>query len=215
MSVSLRPALRERQRAETHRLIRRAAHQLAAAQGVGATSVHSICEAAGVSSRTFFNHFRSKEEALVPDLPPFPETAEDAFVTGEEPDLVTALEVLLATHLLAVHDETPDNPHDGSPDEDPLAVQRLVQANPELLPRALAVFGAIEQRLADLVARRTGRQADDLFCTVAALAATSAMRAAFDALPHRDGDPAEAMQRLVPAAFAALRALVAPGGSPA
>jgi AcrR family transcriptional regulator len=203
MTTSVRPGLRERQRAETHRMIRRAAYQLAAAHGVGAVSVQAVCELAGVSPRTFFNHFRSKEEALVPDLPDFPEAAVDAFVAGDGPDLVTALESLLGQHLLCVLELD-------VPDEDPLACQRLVLANPELLPRALAVFGAIEQRLAVLVARRTGLPADDLFCTVAALTAASAMRAAFDALARQEGDRADAARQLIPAAFAALRRLVTP-----
>lgn len=206
MTASVRPDLRERQRAETHRLIRRAAHELAAARGVCAVSVQAVCAEAGVSPRTFFNHFRSKEEALVPDLPDFSGAAVDAFVAGDEPDLITALESLLAGHLLALHAP-------GAAEEDPLAVQRLIQANPELLPRALAVFGAIEQRLAGLVARRTGRSVDDLFCAVAALTAASAMRSAFDALARQDGDRAEAARQVIPAAFGALRHLVSPASS--
>jgi AcrR family transcriptional regulator len=205
MTPPVRPGLRERQRQETHRLIRGTAYDLAVERGVSALSVQAICEAAGVSSRTFFNHFRSKDEALVPDFPDFPAEAQQAFVDAVEPDLVAALQALMADHLACAEER------DGV-GEGPAAMQRLLQANPELLPRALAVFGALEQRVAGLVARRTGRETGDLFCVVAALTATSAMRAAFAALPEDGTDTAEALQRLVPEAFAVLRGLLT--GSP-
>jgi AcrR family transcriptional regulator len=203
----VRPGLRERQRQETHQLIRRTAYDLAVQRGVSALSVQAICEAAGVSSRTFFNHFRSKDEALVPDFPDFPAEAEQAFVDAVEPDLVVALQGLMADHLACAEE------HDGV-GEAPAAMQRLLQANPELLPRALAVFGALEQRLAALVARRTGQEPADLFCVVAALTATSAMRAAFAALPDDGTDTGAALQRLVPEAFAVLRGLLTGSAPP-
>ena len=87
-------------------------------------------------------------------------------------------------------------------------MMRLLEANPELLPRALAVFGALEQRVAALVAERTGRPADDLFCGVAALTATSALRAGIQTLPDAGPVDAELLRQRVSAAFAVLRRLV-------
>jgi hypothetical protein len=76
----------------------------------------------------------------------------------------------------------------------------------------MAVFEALEQRVAGLVARRTGRPAPDLFCTVAALTATSAMRAAFGT--WEDGAaPAGELQSAVADAFAVLRGLLTPHGT--
>lgn len=202
MIETARPSLRERQRAETHQLIRHTAYALAVERGVSAVSVQSICAAAGVSSRTFFNHFPSKDEALVPDLPDFTEAAQRAFVERTEPDLVRALEALLSDHLVWMQAQV-------DADEGPRAMKRLLAANPELVPRAMAVFEALEQRVAGLVARRTGRPATDLFCTVAALTATSAMRAAFGT--WEDGTaPVGDLQSAVADAFVVLRDLLSP-----
>ena len=201
MTTSARPTLRERQRDETHGLIRRTAYELAVERGVSAVSVQSICAAAGVSTRTFFNHFRSKDEALIPDLPDFPDAAQRAFVDGATPDLLAALEELLGEHITWVQEQA----HGG---EGPRAMKRLVEANLELVPRAMAVFEALEQRVAALVARRTGRPSADVFCTVAALTATSAMRAAFGT--WEDGSADAELRPAVSSAFAVLRDLLAP-----
>jgi AcrR family transcriptional regulator len=202
VTETLRPTLRERQREETHQLIRRTAYDLAVERGVSAVSVQIICAAAGVSTRTFFNHFRSKDEALIPDLPDFPDAARSAFLDGTRSDLVTALEELLGDHIAWMQEQA----HGG---EGPRAMKCLLESSPELVPRAMAVFEALEQRVAALVALRTGRPAADLFCTVAALTATSAMRAAFGAWEEGSAQGGE-LQPAVSAAFAVLRDLLAP-----
>jgi AcrR family transcriptional regulator len=56
--------LRERQRAQTKIEIRRAAIELFELQGFAATTVDEIAQAAGVSARTVYNHFRDKDEVL-------------------------------------------------------------------------------------------------------------------------------------------------------
>ena len=206
MTTSERPTLRERQRLETHQLIRRTAYELAVERGVAAVSVQGICAAAGVSTRTFFNHFRSKDEALIPDLQDFPAAAQQAFVDGVRPDLVGALEELLGEHVSWMQSQA----HSG---EGPRAMKCLLEANPELVPRAMAVFEALEQRVAALVARRTGRPSVDLSCTVAALTATSAMRAAFGTWEDGAAEGSE-LRPAVADAFAVLRDLLAPPGSP-
>ena len=205
VDVSPQPGLRERQRQETHALIRRTAIALTTEKGLAAVSVQGICAAAGVSSRTFFNHFRSKDEALVPDLPDFCDDARRAFLAADEPDLVTALGTLLGDHVTRTHAR-------GDEGSDPLVMRSLVEANPELLPRALAVFGALEQRVTELVARRTGRAPGDLRCIVAALAATSALRAVVMSLPAGAEDVD--LPRLVAGSFAELRRLLAAADPP-
>lgn len=216
MTEAARPGLRERQRQETHLLIRRTAVDLTLDQGAAAVSVKTICEAAGVSARTFFNHFRSKDEALIPDFPGFPEPAQQAFVQGAEPDLVSALEQLLLGYVVSLQAEEEIGHPVG-----PMAMRQLLRANPELLPRLLAAFELFDRLIADLVARRTGRPSDDLFCVVAALTATATLRAAYTvAVTHGPEtgrpDPAEraVLNEQVTAsihqAFAILRRLAVP-----
>lgn len=57
--------LRERQRREARRLIHEAALDLFEAQGIAATTVQQISDRVGISSRTFFRHFKAKEEAAL------------------------------------------------------------------------------------------------------------------------------------------------------
>jgi AcrR family transcriptional regulator len=209
-----RPGLRERQRQETHLLIRRTAFDLTLERGAAAVSVKNICDAAGVSARTFFNHFRTKDEALIPDLPDFSPDARQAFEQSSEPDLVAALEQLLRGYVVCLKEES------GHP-VGSKAMKPLLEANPELLPRLLAVFEANERQLAELVARRTGRRSDDLFCVVAALTAAATMRAAYSAVVTHTPDVidldspnqavlSEQLEISIHEAFSALRQLATP-----
>jgi AcrR family transcriptional regulator len=63
-----RPPLSERRRAETRREIAEEAVRLFAEKGVAATSADEIAAAAGVSTRTLWRYFRTKEECVRPLL---------------------------------------------------------------------------------------------------------------------------------------------------
>ena len=165
-----RPCLRQRQLLATREAIQSAALDLTVERG-SPVSVQDISEAAGVSPRTFFNHFRSRDEALVPDLPDFTDEQRRAFLEATDVDLLTALERLLADHVVHVLDLA-------GPGGARRAGARLSHAHPELLPRTLSVFETFKHRVADLVAERTGRSPDDIACAVAAGAALGTTRTA-------------------------------------
>ncbi|GAA2354938.1 TetR family transcriptional regulator [Streptomyces carpaticus] len=55
------------QRLKVRRALAAAAMELFATKGYAATTVDEIAATAGVARRTFFRHFRSKEEAIFPD----------------------------------------------------------------------------------------------------------------------------------------------------
>lgn len=61
----------------TERIIRDAALRLFTRQGSAATTVEQIAEAAGVSERTFFRYFRTKESAAVPSPASYRELLSD------------------------------------------------------------------------------------------------------------------------------------------
>lgn len=183
MDPGPRTCLRQRQLDQTRRAIQRAALDLVVDRGFSAASVQSISEAAGVSPRTFFNHFRSKDEALVPDIPDFSDEHRQAFLDATDTDLLTALQHLLTDHVAAFLDVA-------GPGGAAYTAVRLAQNSPDLLPRVLAVFESFKLRVADLVAQRDGLSPDDLFCVVAADVALVTARAGIhrwsNDVEHRD-----------------------------
>lgn len=58
-------SLRERKARQTRESIHRAAVSLSYERGLDAATVAQIAEAAGISQRTFFNYFASKEDAII------------------------------------------------------------------------------------------------------------------------------------------------------
>lgn len=60
-----RPGLRERKRQETLERITAAGLKLFAAQGYEATTLDAIAAEAGISRRTFFHYFKSKDDILI------------------------------------------------------------------------------------------------------------------------------------------------------
>lgn len=205
MITSPRTCLRQRQLDQTRRAIERAALDLVVDRGFSSVSVQSISEAAGVSPRTFFNHFRSKDEALVPDIPDFTEQQRRTFLEATDADLLTALQHLLTEHVVA--SLRLDGPGGAA-----YAAARLAQTSPDLLPRMLAVFEAFKHRVAELVAQRTGGHPDDLPCVVAADVALVTTRAAIHRW-SRDPEHLDAPTALRDA-YSSLRDLVPPGSAP-
>ena len=57
--------MRERRRAETWEALHEAAALLALERGIEHTTIEAIAGQAGVSARTFYNYFRSKEDAVL------------------------------------------------------------------------------------------------------------------------------------------------------
>jgi AcrR family transcriptional regulator len=65
MAMADRPGLRERKRQETLERITAAGLKLFAAQGYEATTLDAIAAEAGISRRTFFHYFKSKDDILI------------------------------------------------------------------------------------------------------------------------------------------------------
>ncbi|WP_427384163.1 TetR/AcrR family transcriptional regulator [Janibacter sp. G56] len=59
------PGLRERQKDQRRRALHLAALELALSEGLGSVTVDAIAARAGVSTRTFFNYYATKESALM------------------------------------------------------------------------------------------------------------------------------------------------------
>lgn len=145
---------RERKKRATRRAIKEAALSLALERGIEHLTVEEISEVADVAPRTFFNYFSCKEDALIAEADETAAELHELIVqrpADEAPlrALRVALresELLSSTHARREH---------------ALARQRLVHANPSLLPRQLAQYARIERALTEAMAERLSVDADD------------------------------------------------------
>jgi AcrR family transcriptional regulator len=192
---SSQPALglRERKKAKTRTAIQRHALQLFREQGYEATTVEQIAEAAEVSPSTFFRYFGTKEEvALYDDFDPLIIAAFEAQPAELSPvqAMRRAFRQVFAS-LPAV--ETEQQWERG----------RLILAVPELRMRMLDQVAEAVQLFAELVARRTGRRADDFAARTYAGAMIGALLSAV--LTGMEGPQADFIE-LVDASLAYLEA---------
>ncbi|RIX26527.1 TetR family transcriptional regulator [Amnibacterium setariae] len=97
MTDTAAPGLREQKRIATKRALQLALLQLALERGFDNVTVEEVAQAAQVSTRTFFNYFASKEEALTAPHGPV-ELSEDEVARYQEgaADPLTDLVVLMA-----------------------------------------------------------------------------------------------------------------------
>lgn len=140
--------LRERKKRARREALIDATHRLVAAHGLDAVTVEAICEEAGVSPRTFFNYFETKDDAVLGHTPwPLDSPAGEVFATGGPTGhLLADLQVLVSAFL----------------SEPPLGRERLAAAlelaarEPRLLARHVAWMEQHKGQLSQLVERRLG-----------------------------------------------------------
>ncbi|WP_236630252.1 TetR/AcrR family transcriptional regulator [Corynebacterium atypicum] len=95
------PSPRAAKRSATFDAIEEAATGLVLERDFDSVTVEEICARAGVSRRTFFNYFDSKETAVfgIPASVPAQRAAE-SFLEAEHPDLIAALVRLYVDHVI-------------------------------------------------------------------------------------------------------------------
>lgn len=146
-----RSGVRERKRLATRNAIQRAVLTLALERGFDGVTVEEISHAAGVSPRTFFNYFPTKEAAVIGDVPEMPdEEAIERFVAAgpEQPMLEGIRDLLLSTV-----DQEP-NP-DGADIE--TLRRKLLREHPYLFTLRMASMKQLELELVSVVERRLRR----------------------------------------------------------
>ncbi|WP_082599022.1 TetR/AcrR family transcriptional regulator [Yonghaparkia sp. Soil809] len=135
-------SLRERNRRETWSALYEAAASLAEERGPSAVTVDDIASRAGVSKRTFFNYFGTKEDAMLGFREPrLTDAAVAAFRGGDG----TLLDRTVALIIAAIHEST-DLPSTGG------RRLALVRAHPELRGRLDALAGMLESLVAPHIA---------------------------------------------------------------
>lgn len=140
------------------------ARTLTARCGLAGFTVEELCEHVGVSRRTFFNYFASKEDAVLGN-PPAALTPADraAFVAGSDqagPGPSSTLLRDLARLAVTVFER-----NDFTQEEHRLRCA-IVRSEPQLLARLMSLGASHQQDFAELIARREGMSPDDAFVRV-------------------------------------------------
>src|SRR5690349_5724487 len=162
--------LRARRRRETERKIHAATLRLTARHGFDQLTVDMISAEAGISRRTFFNYFPSKEAAVVFGPRVLPEAALADFLAAPGTEPVQVLRDL--TRLLVWDLEQNAPPHRDTFGQ----VFGLAQQHPGISAALLATFDAFERTVAAAVAQRLGREPGDDVPALLAAVALAAMR---------------------------------------
>ncbi|GAA1465051.1 TetR/AcrR family transcriptional regulator [Microbacterium thalassium] len=151
---------RERKRAETTRTLISLARQATASDGLHGFTIEELCERAGISRRTFFNYFASKEDAVLGiALRDDTSEADERFV-ALRPDTATGevSRTLLADYAELLTERW------AALDVDRAAAMELMaatEAEPRLISHMLDRHRRDEMRDAALVARREHLPVDD------------------------------------------------------
>ena len=146
--MSESPPPRRRDAVAKAAAIEEAAVDLVLENGYEAVTVDMICARAGVSQRTFFNHFKTKDMAVIgPGAPTVDERAARAFIVSTGPLLREA------TQLIRIDA--------GAMATDPGLLARRIRAvgtNPVLMARQMERLSAIENELREIIELRLRTQ---------------------------------------------------------
>ncbi|GLI26925.1 hypothetical protein ARHIZOSPH14_11670 [Agromyces rhizosphaerae] len=147
--MSTVPGPRRRASEETTAAIERAAIDLVTEHGYDRVTVDMICDAAGISQRTFFNHFKTKDAALLgSDAPMIDERAAREFIVSDGPLLAEA------TRLVRFGpDRLPADPA--------LIIRRLtaISQHPMLIARQMERLTQVEDELRQILELRLRQDA--------------------------------------------------------
>jgi len=162
--------LRERQKRARREALVDAAHHLVGERGLDAVSVEDICAEAGVSRRTFFNYFSSKDDAVLA-IEPWELAPEDvrAFADGGPTgrlfdDLAELARLVLASRTVGR-------------DRVGRALE-LARQEPRLSARQLAAFDEHRHTMLELIRERLGPEAAAVDVELAAMTTMTLAHAA-------------------------------------
>jgi len=137
---------------------------LTAQRGLSGFTIEELCEHVGISRRTFFNYFPSKEDAVLGN-PPAQLTAADRadFVAKGEPAGAGPSPTLLGdlTRLAVAQFERSEFTR-----EQHRLHRNIVRSEPRLLARLMSLGESHQQEFAQLVAQREGLSPSDPFIRV-------------------------------------------------
>jgi AcrR family transcriptional regulator len=184
--------LRSIKKRMTRELIAEAALQLTLEKGLENVTADEIAYVAFISPRTVSNYFSCKEEAVVAAGSLLPELVENYMHSPKDAAPLEALRGVITGFFHARTDEQIEQVR-----------QRLLltEKYPSLLTFQMASVGQAERDLREIIAERTGADADhDLHPSLTACAAISAVQAAVWVWARSEA-PAERLAELMATAF--------------
>lgn len=199
MSSGSAGGIRERKKHETREALHRAALRLYLAQGPDAVTISDICDAAGVSRRTFFNYFESKDDAVMDwnEERAGGSVAERIAARPDQEEPLEAVHQAVRTGIVRLLEH-----------ETWRQRQLLVSRHPRLVPLAFAGNRRTRGLMAEAIARRIGAEPDDRYPRVLAAAANAVAQAALAQWDPEDSGAA--LLEILDASFA----MAASGFSP-
>ena len=168
-------SLREQRKRETSRALTDAARRLTTEQGVAGFTIEELCAEVGVSRRTFFNYFESKENAVFgfATIDSRQEALEEEFASQHGDLLDDFIELTIRRFELF------------NPVEDAPAMFAVIEQEPRLLKAAFEQLAKNERRDMGLIVRRTGDDADaELRAEVIVHTVGALVRMSMDQLLH-------------------------------
>ena len=175
-TVTERPGLRERKKAQTREKIAHVALDLFAERGYDETTLADIADAADVSTRTIFAYFNTKEDILFCDEPQFYVALEQALANR----LPGATTVDALREFIAAQDIG---------DANHLRRKKVVAESGSLRLAERARFGKVEQLIADSIARDLDAQPGDIRPALIAASMTAAFTFMRDRIEAETGAP--------------------------
>ena len=165
--------LRDAKKRSTRRALVTATRDLVLEQGLDVVTVEQIAAAAGVSVRTFFNYFESKEVAVLgAEEPVGTQESRTVFLAGgPSGDLLNDLFVMI----------DPESTFNEEGRSEIGKVHRISQREPKVLAAMLTRLHTQERQVADLIADRDGWSAygSGQYEVTAAVALNLLLRATF------------------------------------
>ncbi|WP_394251511.1 TetR/AcrR family transcriptional regulator [Arthrobacter pityocampae] len=142
--------LRQRKQAATALAIERSAVALVLEHGLDAVTVDMICAASGVSQRTFFNYYRTKDAAILGAAPgKLDERQVREFLVSDSPDMLEELLGLLAS-LVPVSADTR---------ELVAPRMRIISESPALMQKEMERLSGVHEEVAEVLYLRMRRAA--------------------------------------------------------
>jgi AcrR family transcriptional regulator len=154
-SAEIDGGLRERKRAATRAAVTAVARSLTAESGLNGYTVEEVCERAGISRRTFFNYFPTKEDAIIGHTDDgLPADVIEDFVAGGAGSPAGSISPTLFRDLIRLSLRLSEGMTES--EEETRQLIGVVHKEPQLILRIIGVTEQREAQFARDVARREG-----------------------------------------------------------